>query len=89
MTKRVLWVIFGVIFYISGDSFFTWLLEPENFNGGFYWVLLIIFPFIAPLSFFINRKLGCAACASGTCNIETRSDKKDNDDFLIGTGQMP
>ncbi len=89
MTKRFFWVIFGVIFYISGDSFFTLMLEPENFNGGFNWILVVIFPVIAPLSFFINKKLGCAVCSSDSCNIDTGSDENKKDDFLIGTGQMP
>ncbi len=89
MAKRVFWIIFGIIFYISGDSFFTWILEPDNFRGGFYWVFVAIFPVIAPLSFYVNKKLGCAACESGSCSIDTGSDENKKDDFLIGTGQMP
>ena len=71
MGRRVLWVLFAVIFFQSGLAFTTWLLEPQNFDGGMAWLWVALFPILLPAFFFVNRHLGCAtgACASGRCGI--------------------
>ena len=91
MGKRFLWVLFGIIFYISGESFLLWLLEPENFTGGYRWFFAAVFPVLFPLSFFVNKRLGCAtgACMAGQCKLPDDRSLKEDDNFMMGTGQMP
>ena len=63
---RVLWVLFAIVFFQSGLTFTTWLLEPESFEGGFQWLWVVAFPFLVPAFFAVNRRLGCA---SGACRV--------------------
>ena len=63
--RRLVWVLFAIVFYKSGLTATVWLLEPEQFNGGFDWLWLLAFPILFPLFFVVNRHLGCA---SGACN---------------------
>jgi hypothetical protein len=73
MFRRVLWVLFAILFYNSGQAFTIWLLEPENFPGGIDWFWLSLFPVLLPGFFVVNRYLGCAsgACSSGQCELPT------------------
>ncbi len=70
LAKRLLWVVFAILFYYSGLNFTVWLLEPENFAGGMHRVWLALFPVLLAAFFPVNRKLGCA---SGTCKIPGKS----------------
>jgi hypothetical protein len=69
--KRVLWVLFAILFYNSGQAFTIWLLEPENFAGGVDWFWMVLFPVLLPAFFVVNRHLGCAsgACSDGHCEL--------------------
>jgi hypothetical protein len=71
LARRMLWVVFAILFYYSGLNFTIWLLEPENFAGGVDWVWVALFPVLLPAFFLVNRHLGCASgrCASGECKI--------------------
>lgn len=69
--RRVLWVLFAVVFFRSGLAFTTWLLEPDVFAGGVEWLWAGAFPVLLPAFFVVNRHLGCAsgACRQGRCEI--------------------
>ncbi len=62
--RNLVWFLFAILFYFSGQSFSIWLLEPENFTGGLEWILVASFPLLLPTFFYINSKFGCA---SGAC----------------------
>ncbi|HEO64581.1 MAG TPA: hypothetical protein ENI73_01805 [Spirochaetes bacterium] len=88
ITRRIVWILFAVLFYYSGLSFTTLLLEPQQFQGGIYWLLVVIFPILVPLFFVVGRYAGCA---SGACDPQKQmknpqSEQKDRDLF---TGNMP
>ncbi len=76
LAKRLLWVVFAIVFYYSGLNFTVWLLEPENFAGGMDWVWVALFPVLLPAFFLVNRRLGCTGgrCASGACEIPGKPD---------------
>lgn len=67
LVRRLIWVLFAIVFYQSGLTATVWLLEPENFRGGVDWLWLALFPVLLPLFFVVNRVCGCAsgACAVG------------------------
>ncbi len=69
VVRRMLWMVFAVLFYYSGLSFTGWLLEPESFMGGMDWVWVAMFPVLLLAFFPVNRHLGCASgrCATGEC----------------------
>ncbi len=75
LAKRLLWVVFAILFYYSGLNFTVWLLEPENFAGGVKWVWVGLFPVLLPAFFLVNPRLGGASgrCASGICEIPRKS----------------
>lgn len=66
LSRRIGWVIYAIVFYVSGESFVIWLLEPHNFNGGSRWLGVAAFPALLIGFFFIQRHLGCA---SGQCSL--------------------
>ncbi|UCE88862.1 MAG: hypothetical protein JSW10_11170 [Pseudomonadota bacterium] len=68
---RVLWVLFAVLFYLSGQAFTTLLLEPEQFAGGSDWLLAALFPLLIPLFFVVNYYLGCVG---GMCRVHRNAD---------------
>ncbi|MEJ2142366.1 MAG: hypothetical protein P8Y24_08430 [Gammaproteobacteria bacterium] len=70
MTRRIAWVLFAIIFYVCGERFTVWLVEPENFQGGLEWLGVILFPVLLVLFFMSGRYLGCASghCQSGQCS---------------------
>ncbi len=72
MKKRILWVIFAVLFYQSGLTFTIFVMTPEKFAGGWQWLWVGLFPILLPAFFIVNRYLGCATgqCHTGTCEIE-------------------
>jgi hypothetical protein len=88
MGKRLLWVLFAILFYQSGLAFTVWLLEPESFQGGIEWLWILLFPVLLPAFFIVNRHLGCATgqCHSGQCELP---DGRDNKDDFFGGGRMP
>ena len=71
MGRRILWVGFAILFFQSGLAFTTWLIEPEQFEGGIGWLWVALFPILLPAFFLVNRHLGCAsgACSSGQCEL--------------------
>ena len=77
LLRRLLWVLFAILFYQSGLAATVWLLDPEHFGGGpdVFWALA--FPALLPLFFWVNRHLGCAGgqCQDGQCPLPSR-DKK-------------
>ncbi|GMT48840.1 MAG: hypothetical protein IEMM0008_0379 [bacterium] len=88
LIRPMVWILFAVLFYYSGLSFTTLLLEPEQFVGGFHWLLIVLFPILVPLFFVVGRYAGCA---SGACDTQTQaknlqSEQEDRDVF---TGNMP
>ena len=68
---RLIWVAFAFVFFYSGLYTTEWLLEPEQFAGGWHWLLVALFPVLLPAFFVVNRRYGCAsgACRAGTCNV--------------------
>jgi hypothetical protein len=90
--KRVLWVIFAILFYQSGQAFTIWLLEPENFAGGLDWFWMLLFPVLLPAFFVVNRHLGCAtgACSDGECELPgDKNGKKDERDKVFYNWRSP
>jgi hypothetical protein len=81
MKKRILWVLFAILFYQSGLAFTILVLEPNQFEGGFQWVLALLFPFLFPTFFIVNRHLGCASgsCHTGQCDTAISSIKSLNE----------
>lgn len=80
MKKRILWVIFAILFYQSGLAFTIFVMTPEKFTGGGQWVWVVLFPVLLPAFFIVNKYLGCATgqCHTGTCEIQgtpSNSDK--------------
>ena len=67
LVRPVLWMLFAILFYYSGLSFTTWLLEPENLTGVMDEVRAALFPVLLPAFFVVNRRIGCASgrCTSG------------------------
>jgi len=72
MSRRLYWVIYAFLFYNAGLALTIWLLEPENFAGGWDWFWLALSPFLIPGFFIVNRYLGCTTgqCASGQCAVD-------------------
>ena len=64
--RVLVWLLFAMIFYKSGETFTVWLVEPENFAGGLDWLWLVLLPLLVPAFFVINRHCGCA---SGACGV--------------------
>ena len=69
--RRVVWVLFAILFYLCGERFTIWLVEPERFSGGIEWVGVILFPFLLILFFLSGRYLGCTTgqCHSEHCSV--------------------
>ncbi|MFP3874071.1 MAG: hypothetical protein ACLFV1_06415 [Thiohalophilus sp.] len=67
VSRRIGWVLFAIVFYMSGESFVIWLLEPHKFSGGIRWLGVAAFPALFIAFFFIQRHLGCA---SGRCPVD-------------------
>ncbi len=65
------WVLLAIAFYVCGQWFTVWLLEPENFPGGWYWLAVAGFPLLLPISFLAQRHLGCASgrCGARGCSL--------------------
>ncbi len=77
-SRRIFWVMFAVLFFYSGLYFTQWLLQPDAFSGGpFRGLLAASFPFLLPLSFFVNKRLGCAA---GSCRARRYRAVRTGDD---------
>ncbi len=70
LSGRLIWVAFAVVFFYSGLFASEWLLEPEQFAGGWRWILVGLFPLLVPAFFVVNRRYGCA---SGACRTGTRT----------------
>ena len=66
LLRRLLWVLFAILFYQSGLAATVWLLDPEHFGGGLDVLWALAFPVLLPAFFWVNRRLGCAA---GRCPL--------------------
>jgi hypothetical protein len=64
-SRRIYWFLFAILFYISGQGFTVWLLEPETFGGGWGWIWMAAFPVLLPAFFLINHRLGCGSDQCG------------------------
>lgn len=73
LSRRIGWVLYAIVFYISGESFIIWLLEPDNFSGGARWLGVAAFPVLFVGFFFIQYHLGCA---SSQCPVDGNSGKR-------------
>ncbi len=70
--RRLLWLVFTVLFFYSGLYFTEWIFEPDTFAGGpLRWALVALFPLLVPLFFIVNRRFGCA---SGSCGLSPSPD---------------
>ncbi|HID48696.1 MAG TPA: hypothetical protein EYP40_03625 [Chromatiales bacterium] len=67
--RRLSWVLFAILFYLSGEATTVWLLEPAGFPGGWHWLGVALFPVLLPAFFVLQRFFGCrsARCQSGAC----------------------
>ncbi len=74
LSRRLGWVGFGILFYLSGEAATIWLLEPEQFTGGWQTFWLALFPVLLPAFFLLQRWFGCAsgACRQGHCERDER-----------------
>ncbi len=77
LSRRIGWVLYAIVFYMSGESFVIWLLEPHNFDGGIRWLGVTAFPVLFIAFFFIQRHLGCA---SGQCRTEKANGNRSKTD---------
>ena len=68
----VLLMLFAVLFFYSGLYTTEWLIQPDQFAGGWRWVLVGMFPLLLPMFFLVNRRYGCA---SGACRIPRKEDE--------------
>ena len=80
--RRLIWVIFAVLFYLSGEAVTIWLLESQEFSGGWQWLWLGLFPILLPAFFLLQRFFGCSG---GQCQIDTAppAQKKPTDLFYM------
>jgi hypothetical protein len=77
LTRRIGWVGYAILFYLCGESFVVWLLEPAQFAGGLRWLGVILFPPVLIGFFFVQRRLGCGAnCRLPDGNEHPPSDTK-------------
>ncbi len=74
VTRRLGWLLFGVLFYLSGEAATVWLLDPAHFGGGRQWFWLALFPVLLPAFFLLPRWFGCASghCQHGRCDLGER-----------------
>jgi hypothetical protein len=87
MMRRLIWVLFAILFYQSGMVFTTWLLEPEHLTDGLDWLWLVAFPILLPGFFMVNGQLGCV---SGECPTRPSSTEPEgNADSIPYSDRMP
>ena len=74
--RRLLWVLFAILFYLSGEATTIWLLEPASFPGGWHWLRVALFPVLLPAFFVLQRFFGCSSghCQSGACPVANKPD---------------
>lgn len=77
--QRIAWILFAIIFYLSGEQFTLWLMSDQSFGGGLAWIAVLAFPFLLPAFFVVNRYLGCASgtCADGVCMVAPEKPEAD------------
>lgn len=80
LIRRIGWILYAIVFYISGESFVIWLLEPHNFSGGARWLGVAAFPVLFIGFFFIQRHLGCA---SSQCPVDGASGNPSKDSTYL------
>jgi hypothetical protein len=80
--RRLSWVVFAILFYLSGEAATIWLLEPQAFNGGWQWFWLFLFPVLLPAFFLLQRFFGCSG---DQCQIDVSpaTKKKPTDMYYI------
>jgi uncharacterized membrane protein HdeD (DUF308 family) len=76
--RRLLWVLFAVLFYQSGEATLIWLLEPTNFEGGWNWIWVALFTILLPAFFALQPFFGCASgdCQTGACKSDKRANSR-------------
>lgn len=72
----LIWLGFAAVFFYSGLYFTEWVLQTEEFAGGWRWILVVAFPFLVPGFFVVNRRYGCASggCVGGSCHPADKND---------------
>lgn len=82
LARRLSWVGFAILFYLSGEAVTIWLLEPQAFSGGWQWFWLSLFPVLFPAFFMLQRFFGCSG---GQCQIANPppSEKKTTEVYYI------
>ena len=82
LARRLTWVMFAIVFYLSGEAATIWLLEPQTFTGGWQWFWLCLFPVLLPAFFLLQRFFGCSG---GQCqiNLSSASKKKPTEVYYI------
>jgi hypothetical protein len=80
--RRMSWIVFAVMFYLSGEAATIWLLEPQAFTSGWQWFWLCLFPLLLPAFFRLQRFFGCSG---GQCQIDVSppAEKKPTDMYYI------
>ncbi len=84
--RRLSWVMFAVLFYLSGEAVTVWLLEPQEFGGGWQWLWLGLFPVLLPAFFLLQRFFGCSG---GQCQIDTSPTTQKKPTNLFYTNRPP
>ena len=63
LLKRMVWLLFAILFYQSGLAFTTALLDPAPGLGRVDGALAAIFPVLVFAFFRLNRWAGCGSLA--------------------------
>lgn len=59
LTRRIGRVGYAILFFVCGESFALWLLEPAQFAGGLRWPGVALFPPVLIGFFLLQRHWGC------------------------------
>lgn len=70
LTRRIGWVGYAILFYVCGESFNLWLLEPAQFAGGLRWLGVGLFVPVLIGFFVLQRYWGCDA---GRCRVDSEN----------------
>jgi hypothetical protein len=84
--RRLLWVLFAILFYLSGEATMIWLLEPARFEGGWHWIRVALFPVLLPAFFVLQRFFGCASHTCQTRGCQTDNPSADADYYTRPPG---
>lgn len=64
--RRTAWVLFAIVFYLSGESAVIWLFDARQIDSPWRWAGVLAFPLLLLAFFRLQRFFGCArgACAN-------------------------